>query len=140
MAVGAFCLVLHGHLPWVLHHGRWPHGEDWIYEAAARTWLPLIGVLRRLEADGLEAAWTVGMTPVLLEQLDHPRFQDGFERYLLDRAERARRDAVELEGRGDAHLAWLAAEHERLHVEMVEQFRALDRSIPQAMKIGRAHV
>ncbi|MEM9753736.1 MAG: hypothetical protein AAF916_10170, partial [Planctomycetota bacterium] len=33
-ALGSFCLVLHGHLPYVLHHGTWPHGEDWLYEAA----------------------------------------------------------------------------------------------------------
>src|SRR5690606_28053255 len=38
----AFCLVLHGHLPWVLHHGRWPHGEDWLLEAISETWLPLL--------------------------------------------------------------------------------------------------
>jgi 1,4-alpha-glucan branching enzyme len=133
MAVGAFCLVLHGHLPWVLHHGRWPHGEEWLYEAAARTWLPLLGVLERLAADGIAPGWTLGMTPILLEQLDHPRFRDGFERYLLDRADRARHDAAEFAGRGDAHLVWLAEEHERHHVDMLAQFRAIGRSIPAAM-------
>ncbi len=41
MSLGSFCLVLHGHLPYVLRHGTWPHGEDWLYEAAAETYLQL---------------------------------------------------------------------------------------------------
>jgi 1,4-alpha-glucan branching enzyme len=24
-----FVLTLHTHLPYVLNHGRWPHGSDW---------------------------------------------------------------------------------------------------------------
>ena len=38
-----FVLMLHSHLPYVLNHGRWPHGSDWICEAAIDTYLPLIG-------------------------------------------------------------------------------------------------
>ena len=45
MAIGSFCLVLHGHIPYVLRHGVWPHGEDWLYEAAAETYLPLLTVI-----------------------------------------------------------------------------------------------
>src|SRR3989454_12816188 len=26
-------LALHSHLPYVLNHGRWPHGSDWLCEA-----------------------------------------------------------------------------------------------------------
>ena len=40
-----FVLTLHSHLPWVLHHGRWPHGSDWICEAALDTYLPLVAAL-----------------------------------------------------------------------------------------------
>ena len=73
---GAACLVLHGHLPWVLHHGRWPHGEDWLFEAVVETWLPLLDVLERCATRDVPAGWSVGMTPVLLEQLAHPRFRN----------------------------------------------------------------
>lgn len=131
--LGHFCLVLHGHLPWVLHHGRWPHGEDWLYEAAARTWLPLLDVLGALEAEGVEARWTVGMTPILLEQLATDRFRDGFERWLRERVERARRDGSEFFARGDAHLARLAGRHEAWHGRALEQFAAIDRDIAGAM-------
>ena len=67
--LGAFVLVLHAHLPWVIGHGRWPHGESWLFEAASDAWLPQLAVLDRLAADGIAANWTVGITPVLLEQL-----------------------------------------------------------------------
>ena len=30
---GTFCLVLHSHLPWLAHHGTWPVGEEWLYQA-----------------------------------------------------------------------------------------------------------
>src|SRR5207244_11080857 len=38
----AFALVLHTHLPMVLNHGRWPHGSDWLCEAAFECYLPLL--------------------------------------------------------------------------------------------------
>ena len=42
MTQGYVSLVLHSHLPYVLSHGRWPHGTDWLSEAAAETYLPLL--------------------------------------------------------------------------------------------------
>jgi len=30
MSKGYFSFVLHNHLPYVLSHGRWPHGTDWL--------------------------------------------------------------------------------------------------------------
>lgn len=133
MSVGAFCLVLHGHLPWVLHHARWPHGEDWLYEAAIATWMPLIEVLETCRAEGIRAGWTLGLTPILLEQLDHPRFRDGLERYLLARAARATLDEAEFEARGDLHLAHLARLHRARADQLREKFVAMGRSIPATL-------
>ena len=31
--VGTCCIVLHTHLPWLAHHGAWPVGEEWLYQA-----------------------------------------------------------------------------------------------------------
>ncbi len=69
--------TLHAHLPYVIHHGTWPHGLEWLHEAAAETYLPLLAVLRRLEADGLALKANVSLSPVLLEQLSHPTFKAG---------------------------------------------------------------
>lgn len=133
MSVGAFCLVLHGHLPWVLHHGRWPHGESWLHEAAAGTWMPLLEVLDACRAEGLRPAWTVGMMPILLEQLAHVRFRDGFVDWLSEAEERAIRDASAFRGEGELHLAWLAEEQARRHRALLERFEAMGRDIPQAV-------
>src|SRR3954470_14480805 len=43
--LGVLCVILHGHQPYVLHHGDWPHGEAWLYEAAAESYLPLLDVI-----------------------------------------------------------------------------------------------
>ena len=41
-----FVLTLHSHLPYVLNHGRWPHGSDWLCEATLDTYLPLLEALK----------------------------------------------------------------------------------------------
>src|SRR2546428_8462436 len=70
-----FALVLHTHLPMVVNHGRWPHGSDWLCEAAFECCLPLLEVLHRLVADGISPRWSINLSPVLTEQLASPEFQ-----------------------------------------------------------------
>ena len=80
--IGNFCLVLHSHLPWVIGHGIWPHGMDWVNEAAAETYIPILIELNKLIDDGYHPKLTIGLTPVLCEMLRHPRFVDSFLGYL----------------------------------------------------------
>jgi len=70
-----FVLTLHSHLPYVLNHGRWPHGSDWICEAAVDTYLPLLESLRTLEDEGVAVPVTLGITPVLANQLASEDFR-----------------------------------------------------------------
>jgi 1,4-alpha-glucan branching enzyme len=69
-----FILTLHSHLPYVLNHGRWPHGSDWLCEAAVDTYLPLLEQLQALEREGVPAPVTIGITPILANQLASPVF------------------------------------------------------------------
>jgi 1,4-alpha-glucan branching enzyme len=69
---GTFCLVLHSHLPWLPHHGSWPVGEEWLYQAWTHSYLPVIDLLERFAAEGRRDVLTLGMTPVLAAQLDDP--------------------------------------------------------------------
>src|SRR5260370_8579930 len=69
-----FVLALHSHLPYVLHHGRWPHGSDWLCEAALDCYLPLLEQLQALAASDTPAPLTIGFTPVLANQLASPAF------------------------------------------------------------------
>jgi 1,4-alpha-glucan branching enzyme len=69
---GSFCLVLHSHLPWLPHHGTWPVGEEWLYQAWAHSYLPVVELLHRLAEEGRRDVLTLGVTPVLAAQLDDP--------------------------------------------------------------------
>src|SRR5437763_9131945 len=89
------CIVIHGHLPYVLHHGSYPHGEAWLYEAAAETYLPLLDMIGACAINNARPAITMGLTPVLLEQLTHERFKTGFVQYLTERMQRAAQDRRE---------------------------------------------
>ncbi|UCE25312.1 MAG: DUF1957 domain-containing protein [Candidatus Zixiibacteriota bacterium] len=95
MSQGYFAFVLHSHLPYVLSHGRWPHGTDWLCEAAAETYLPLIRVIEELVADGLHPKLTIGLSPVLCEQLADNSFKDEFIVYLNQKIKAAEHDAEE---------------------------------------------
>jgi 1,4-alpha-glucan branching enzyme len=120
-----FVFMLHSHLPYVLNHGRWPHGSDWISEAAVDTYLPLLEVLRRLENDGIAAPVTIGFTPVLANQLANPLFADELEAFLAQRLEACDAAASQLPAAGDAHLLPLV-DYWR---ERLTRFRDLFRSI-----------
>ncbi|MGH3434657.1 MAG: 1,4-alpha-glucan branching protein domain-containing protein, partial [Thermocrispum sp.] len=69
---GTFCLVLHSHLPWLPHHGTWPVGEEWLYQAWTHSYLPVVDLLRRFAAEDRTDVLTLGVTPVLAAQLDDP--------------------------------------------------------------------
>jgi 1,4-alpha-glucan branching enzyme len=60
---GALALVLHSHMPYVEGFGTWPFGEEWLFEAIASVYLPLLELLRGRPV-------TVGLTPVLCDQLE----------------------------------------------------------------------
>jgi 1,4-alpha-glucan branching enzyme len=62
---GALCLVLHSHMPYVEGFGTWPFGEEWLWEAVACVYLPLLKLLERTELP-----LTLGLTPVLCDQLE----------------------------------------------------------------------
>jgi len=120
-----FVLALHSHLPYVLNHGRWPHGSDWPCEAAIDTYLPLLEKLRELAAEGTRAPVTIGFTPILANQLASPTFVTELEAYFAQRITACDEAATTLRGTADDHLIPLTDYwHERL-----ERLRALFRSV-----------
>src|SRR5438270_4981192 len=83
IAPGELALVLHTHMPYVEGGGEWPpndmepfwrepggfgtwpFGEEWLWEAIAMSYLPLLDVIGR-------APITISLTPVLCDQLEAP--------------------------------------------------------------------
>ncbi len=108
MAAGAFTFVLHSHLPYCRRAGRWPHGEEWIHEAASETYLPLLDGLHRLRTQGLPVRLTIGLTPVLVEQLADPLVVANLEDFMRERREMATSDVERFERAGDPHFAYVA--------------------------------
>ena len=104
-----FVLTLHSHLPWVLHHGRWPHGSDWLCEAAVDTYLPLLVALDTLDHQRIPAPITLGVTPILANQLAHPDFRHELEAFFTQRLEACDEAIAEFTGAGDTGLVPIAA-------------------------------
>ncbi len=81
---GRVCFVLHSHLPWVLGHGDWPVGEEWLYQAYGHSYIPLLHTLTDLADRGFRNMASLGVTPVLAAQLDHPYALANLEIWLHD--------------------------------------------------------
>ncbi len=107
-ARGAFSFVLHGHLPYVLTHGTWPHGSDMLFECAAESYLPLLRTFDQLVGEGISPKTTLGITPVLAEQLSDPGFKQQFADYLDMRIRAAAEDRDQFTKDKDAAGADLA--------------------------------
>lgn len=125
-----FCLVLHTHLPMVVNHGRWPHGSDWLCEAAFECYLPLLEVAHRLLADGIKAKWTINVSPVLAEQLASPELQRELSFY-YENVWRACVDSREHFGREGLHeIVKLTHFWEEFYERMWEFHRRIGGDIP----------
>ena len=134
---GELAIVLHTHMPYVeggapwpppdrtsfLRNpegfGTWPFGEEWLWEAVATSYLPLLDVL----AGPGGGAITVSLTPVLCDQLESPGAVQRCVRFLDEiRPESHRRDAHELRAAGQPELA---AELDRSAAEYAAASRRL---------------
>src|SRR3954463_12808270 len=88
--VGDLAIVLHSHMPYVEGFGTYPFGEEWLFDAVARSYLPVLEQSRDL---------TVAVSPGLAAQLEArgvaERLGDFVGRYRLEAAERDASDAPE---------------------------------------------
>ena len=121
-ARGAFSLVLHAHLPYVIGHGTWPHGVDMLYEAAAESYMPLLECFETAVEQGCSPKVSLGITPVLAEQLADGRFQRGFAEYLQMKCHYARENTGEFGFHNRDHLKWLAEQWEAHYGRLAERF------------------
>ncbi len=95
-------------MPYVEGYGTWPFGEEWLWEAIATCYLPLLDLLGR-------APITLSLTPVLCDQLEAPGAIDRCLAFLREiRPESHRRDAVSFRA---AAKPLFAAELERSAAE-----------------------
>lgn len=133
--LGSFNFVLHSHLPYVLSHGQWPHGMDWIHEATLGCYLPLLKTFRNLAASGRAPRVTLGITPVLAEQLADEDFHHEFAIYLSNRQRFADENRAEFLEQGQTGMASLA-EYWQKELDRMDRFyrQELNRDIIGAFR------
>jgi 1,4-alpha-glucan branching enzyme len=74
-AAGDLAIVLHSHMPYVEGFGTYPFGEEWLFDAVVRSYLPVLEVARDL---------TMTVTPVLADQLEDAAAAVRLRRFLVD--------------------------------------------------------
>lgn len=105
---GSLLLVLHSHLPYVIRHGRWPHGVEWLCEATLECYLPLLQELFALRSEGITPGITISFSPVLIEQLADEEFAEILEGYLSEKIRLAEADLEVFRKDGAEDLADVA--------------------------------
>lgn len=73
--VGDLSIVLHSHMPYVEGFGTYPFGEEWLFDAVIRSYLPVLEVARGL---------TMTVTPVLADQLEDGGTRRRLRDFLLE--------------------------------------------------------
>jgi 1,4-alpha-glucan branching enzyme len=107
-------------MPYVEGFGTWPFGEEWLWEAIAGSYLPLLDLL------DAGAPLTLSLTPVLCDQLEAPGVGERFEAFVDE--VRRHTHAQDIEGLRAGGHETLARELERSWGEYeraLERFRAL---------------
>ncbi|MDQ7820584.1 MAG: DUF1957 domain-containing protein [Armatimonadota bacterium] len=150
-SAGQFALILHTHLPFVLGHGRWPHGSDWLHEVVAGSYLPLLQALAEADAAGVRVRITADVSPVLAEQMASAAFRREFEEFIRTRLHWAQDNVRHFDASGDARLAALARRWEQWYRERLRQFedaggdvvglfrRLADREVAELMTCAATH-
>jgi 1,4-alpha-glucan branching enzyme len=117
---GELAIVLHTHMPYVEGFGTWPFGEEWLWEAIAGSYLPLLELL------DAGAPLTLSLTPVLCDQLEAPGVGERFEAFVDE--VRRRTHSEDIVGLRENGFETLARELERSWGEYehaLERFRAI---------------
>src|SRR3954449_5228465 len=128
---GRLAIVLHSHLPYVEGFGTWPFGEEWLFEAAATVYVPL---LELLEARDGPAPLTLSVTPVLADQLAAPGVHERLLAFL--RELRVTTHALDAEGCRAGGEPALAAEVERAGADSARAADALEALGPGGLAAG----
>lgn len=95
MKRGFLSLILHAHLPYVRHpeHDSF-FEENWLFEAITECYIPLIGVLDRLQNDKVPYRLTLSLSPPLICMLRDELLQTRYLKYLHQSLELAEKEII----------------------------------------------
>jgi 1,4-alpha-glucan branching enzyme len=95
MKKGFLGIILHAHLPYVRHpeHESF-FEENWLFEAITECYIPLIGVLDRLQKDSVDYRLTLSLSPPLISMLRDDLLQSRYLKYLHRLLELAEKEII----------------------------------------------
>jgi len=121
--VGDLSIVLHSHMPYVEGFGTYPFGEEWLFDAFARSHLPVLEVARDL---------TMSVTPVLADQLEAPGVPDRMRAFLREH----RLGAAERDASGASELTPAAQAEAARYGRVLRRVDELDGDLLEAFRIA----
>jgi 1,4-alpha-glucan branching enzyme len=119
-AHGDLAIVLHSHMPYVEGFGTYPFGEEWLFDAVCRSYLPVLEVADRL---------TMTVTPVLADQLE----AEGVAGRMREFVATHRLGAAEIDAReGEEDTRRAAEAWAERYARVVDRLDALDGDVVRA--------
>lgn len=122
--MGEVAIVLHSHLPWLRRNGTFPAGEEWLFQAWSDSYLPLLDVLERLADEGARDLLTIGITPILGEQMTDPYLLDEFRGWLGRRLLDLQYTITRYGGSDGELLRDVWSQHWVRHRDLLERFES----------------
>lgn len=127
-------IVLHAHLPFVRHKNYNPSflEENWLNEAIAETYIPLLNSFRTLKRENVHFRITMSFTPTLVSMLRDSYLQNRFLQYIDS--------LIELSGKEvkrttyDPHLNYLSNYYLQKFEETKKIFMDLDKDLISGFK------
>ena len=137
-APGKILFLMHAHLPYV-HHPEFKRffEENWLFEAIAETYLPLVQAMRRLLEKGVPGTLNLSVSPPLIEMLSDESLIEKFSEHLkrqleLIEKEVSRNIGTDLEALSHFYLSrqktlidfW----ENRIHRDLLAEFLNLEKA------------
>ena len=137
-APGKIIFLMHAHLPYV-HHPEFKRffEENWLFEAIAETYLPLVQAMRRLLEKGIPGTLNLSVSPPLIEMLSDEslikKFSEHLKRQLeLIEKEVARNAGTDLESLSRFYLSrqqtLIDLWENRIHHDLLAEFLELEKA------------
>ncbi|MCW5891867.1 MAG: DUF1957 domain-containing protein [bacterium] len=151
MVQGRIAFLLHAHLPWVRHPDQEDFLEErWLFEAITESYLPLLGILDGLDADGVPVRLGLSLSPTLLGMLSDRLLRARYLRHLdrlvelAEKEERRTRDSFPFHRCAERYLERFVAARtqflDRWQQDLVGAFRGFqERGLVEILTTAATH-
>ena len=134
-APGKILFLMHAHLPFVRHpEFKRFFEENWLFEAIAETYLPLVQAMRRLLEKGVPGTLNLSVSPPLIEMLSDENLIEKFSEHLKKQLELIER----MEDRGEVFV--IRPERPLEVGRICEDVEKLERLYEEGFQLGEKFI